>query len=61
MKSAYHYICSWSDKAPMSLKRILNLTDLVRPSIQNFVYRVRTCFKFYAKKVLVWRGSNWQF
>ena len=45
----------------MSLKRILNLTYLVCPSIQNFVYRVRTCFKFQAKKVPVWRGSNWQF
>ena len=48
-KSAYHYIpVSWSDKAPMSLKRILNVAQ---------VYRIVFLFQILARNRLLYRGG----
>ena len=60
IKSAYHYIpVSWSDKAPMSPKRILNVAQVYRIVFlfqilarNRFLYRGGLNGKFYSNKLL---------
>ena len=54
--------CSWSDKAPVSKEDSECWPIFFCPNVEFFIdfrkYK-RTCFKFYAKQVLVWKVPNW--
>ena len=63
LKSAFCYITVGMIRHLFLQTGFWMLTYLISPSVHNFFHKfqkMRTCFKFNAKQVFVYRGSSWQ-